>query len=107
MLDVLGGREWKMEKMGQTITAGANSYPHNKHRTFKERYGTDSIGHERRLEYGLDYIKAMPDEWTDEQRWAMMVELYDDLISIHNKGVCSGCGEVSTALCGWCQDDPT
>lgn len=39
----------------------------------------------RRLEYGLDFIKAMPDEWTDEQRWARMVELYDELKDQHDK----------------------
>lgn len=50
-----------------------------KHQGFKEQYGVvNKIS--RRLEYGLDLIKAMPRDWTDEKRWAMMVELYDDLL---------------------------
>jgi hypothetical protein len=48
----------------------------SKHEGFAEQYGLQGNG---RLEHGLDFIKAMPKEWTDEQRWAMMVELYDDL----------------------------
>lgn len=44
-----------------------------KHETFRRQHGGP------RLEWGLDFIKAMPAEWTDEQRWAKMVELYDDL----------------------------
>lgn len=50
--------------------------PDRKHGNFAKRWGHLGNG---RLEYGLDYIKAMPKEWSDEKRWAMMVELYDEL----------------------------
>lgn len=44
------------------------------HEQFARRFGEG-----RRLEWGLDYVKAMPAEWTDEMRLAEMVRLYDDL----------------------------
>lgn len=46
-----------------------------KHDAFAQRF----LHRTGRLEYGLDFIKAMPDAWTDEQRWAQMVELYDEM----------------------------
>lgn len=45
------------------------------HASFASRFGE-----RRRLDYGLDFIKAMPAEWSDAQRWAEMVRLYDDLL---------------------------
>lgn len=33
------------------------------------------------IKWGLDHVKAMPDDWTDEQRLAAMVSLYDDLLA--------------------------
>ncbi len=48
------------------------------HARFATQYGNQGNG---RLEWGLDFIKAMPPDWTDEQRWAEMVRLYDDLLS--------------------------
>lgn len=35
--------------------------------------------------HGLDLVKAMPDEWSDEQRLAAMVRAYDDL-----RAACNG-----------------
>jgi len=34
----------------------------------------------RRVRYGLDLVKAMPAEWSDERRLAHMVEQYDVLV---------------------------
>lgn len=41
---------------------------------FRELYGEG-----RRLEYGLDFVKVMPADWSDAQRLAKLVELYDEL----------------------------
>lgn len=51
--------------------------------TRKSKHETFALQHKHRtgrLKYGLDYVKAMPPEWTEEQRLATMVELYDELV---------------------------
>lgn len=66
-------------KQGRKLAAEKRQRRRSLHKVFQEAFGT-SNGHELRLEYGLDYVKAMPNDWTDEQRLAWMVRLYDDLV---------------------------